>query len=337
MASEPDIAQLSDPGRSYPINCDRCVAIGREGLHERADAFLMVADGMGANRRGDTASRITAGIVPEVFLHELDASETHTRDTLAAALRKAVQEANDAVWKSGQEAPELKGMGSTCVAAVVAGDAAIVCHAGDSRAYLLSKGELLQLTADHSLIQEVVSSEDATLDLDARFGPVITRGIGLSRSLDADLVVSKIGPEDALLLCTDGLTNMVPEKRIASVLARAEDAASACQSLVAAANEAGGLDNIGVVVYRGSAFEPYELAEGSETTAAAATSSKRHSSRRHHRRGSSGLTVLAAVLAMAVIILGSVLYWEESERRRLQAENAKLRHQLIGFMERGSR
>ncbi len=339
MSSQPDIAQLSDPGKARNINCDRCVAIGSDGLGGRVDAFLLVADGMGANRRGDMASRITAEVAPASFVRELGAIEGEpTRDGLANALRKALRDANDAVWKAAQEDAELKGMGTTCVAAVVRGDTALLCHAGDSRAYVLSEGDLVQLTADHSLIQEVVPAEDTSLDLDSRFGTVITRGIGLSRSLDADLVVGKIGPKDALLLCTDGLTNMISETRIARILASAKDAAAACVALVAAANDAGGLDNIGVAVLRGPEFEPYEpTASGDSEDEGLTDAATRQRSRRRSRRSNRGLTALAVVLGLAVVVLGSLLYWEESERRRLLDENLKLRQQLLSFVDRQRR
>lgn len=328
-----DIAHLADTGKNRAINCDQTVAIGPEGMDGLADAFLLVADGMGATKRGDTASRITAEVVPDSFLERLRQIEgAPNRDALARALREAMDEANLRVWQEGQGSAELKGLGTTCVAAVVSGDTIVIGHAGDSRAYLLSGTEITQLTADHSMIQELVPSDERGVDLEDRFGTVITRGIGLSRTLDADLVTARLGPQDALLLCTDGLNMMLSDSRIASILASAPDAAAACRSLVEAANEAGGLDNIGVAVCRGPAFQPYEFpANGADTEGAAAQ--ERRPARSRRRAKERTLKVLNVVLALLLIGVAVFAYWSETERRRLVAENEKIRKQFIQYVD----
>jgi protein phosphatase len=317
------VACMADPGKARTINCDRVSVADSSTLAGKADAFLMVVDGMGANRRGDTASRIAADVVPEQLAQALrDLSDAPTRDELAQALRNAVAAANLAVWRRAQDDPDLKGMGTTCVAALVVGNEALICHAGDSRAYVLSDGYLSQVTADHSLIQEVVPSDAGGMDVEDRFGTVITRGVGLSRTIETDLEMVKLGPRDALLLCTDGLTNMVSDRRIAELLAGAPSAEEACTVLVAEANAKGGLDNIGVAVFHGEAFEPHQvrMPDTPELEASRGTSGR---SRRRRPRCNWAVPV-AAILALVCLALAFLLWTVTSDRNRLAAQVQQL-------------
>ncbi len=301
------------------INCDRCSVADRDSLGGKADAFLMVVDGMGANRRGDTASRIAAEVVPEALRSNLDAlSADPTGDELASALRNAVAAANLAVWKRAQEDAELKGMATTCVAALARGGSVLLCHAGDSRGYWLSGDELIQVTADHSLIQEVVPSDDVGVSVEDRFGAVITRGIGLSRSVETDLEVVRPGPRDALLLCTDGLSNMVGDRAIAAALAGAACAEDACEKLIAIANEAGGLDNVGVAVLRGSEFAPYTLTQTEPVQAREADRGGRRS--RSRRSRCAWAPPVAAILGILCVVLAVALAYVWWDRDRLLTE-----------------
>ena len=324
MQPQLDIAFATDPGRTRAINCDRCVVADREKLSGRADAFLMVADGMGANRRGDTASLIAAEVLPVTLFEKLKAlPETPSRDDLAQALRESVSEANLAVWRRAQEDAELRGMGTTCVAALVRDGSALICHAGDSRAYVLSAGTLSQVTADHSLIQEVVSEAD--VGIEGRFGTVITRGIGLSRTVDADLELAKLGPRDALLLCTDGLTNMVRDRRIAAVLAEATSAEDACTKLVGEANNAGGIDNIGVAVCRGHEYVPYQIEQVSSDDNQPMAEEPKSTSRRRRKSRSAGPMIAVGLLLIVCVILASLLYVTNAEKNRLAEQVRQLR------------
>lgn len=324
-----DVAALTDIGRTYRINCDRFAVLGREHLGGRADVFVMVADGMGANRRGDTASKLAAKVAPEALSRELDAAgPSATREQVLAALRRTLKAANEAVWRAAQEDPELKGMGTTCVAAVVMGEEVLMCHAGDSRGYLLSGGELTQLTADHSMIQEVVSTDDTSLGIEGRFGTVVTRGVGLSRLLESDASVARLKRDDALLLCTDGLTNMVSDRRIATILAGAASAEAACRSLVDEANGAGGIDNIGVVVCRGAEFVPYVPGAGTGNADALKESGAKQSGRRRRRRRPTAPLAVAVVLAAVSLALAVLLFLATVERGRLQRDVERLTEEL---------
>jgi len=150
--------------------------------------------------------------------------------------------------------PGLLGMGTTLTAAaLVAGDRLQLAHVGDSRAYLLRDGRLAQLTADHTLVGELVRRGRMTAEQAAMHPErsVLTRAVGLDRDLEVDAPPPvDLAPGDQVLLCSDGLTEAVPEPRIAALLAEHADGDAACRALVAAANQAGGPDNITVVLLR---------------------------------------------------------------------------------------
>ena len=143
-------------------------------------------------------------------------------------------------------------MGTTCVAAVIEGEALYVAHAGDSRAYLMREGELTQLTADHSYVAEqvragAISEEGARK---SRFRNIITRAVGIEPSLEAEVTEHEARAGDWLLLCTDGLSNMLTEQDMARTLAASNSPQAAADKLVGLANKAGGKDNITAVVAR---------------------------------------------------------------------------------------
>jgi protein phosphatase len=193
-----------------------------------------VADGMGGHVGGEIASATA-----------LDAAMSADGGAVARA-----EVANRAVVAKADEEPHLAGMGTTLTLAVFSDDSVDIGHIGDSRAYLLRDGTLIQLTEDHSLVAEMVSSGE--LDpAEAPYHPyrnVITRAIGLAENVPVDRVTKELQPADRLLLCTDGLTNMVEPARIREVLEDKEHPNEAAWALVEAANAAGGLDNISTVV-----------------------------------------------------------------------------------------
>ena len=198
-----------------------------------------VADGMGGHRHGEVASAIA-----------LDAALETDGDVKAR-----VRAANRAVVEAGDDDPDLKGMGTTLTLAVFDGDGLEIGHVGDSRAYLLRDGDLEQLTTDHSLVAEMVARGDITAD-EASVHPyrsVITRAIGLQGEVEVDWFTRRIEAGDRVLLCSDGLTGMVPPDRIRDILEAEPHPTESVWSLIEAANEAGGVDNISVVVVSATA------------------------------------------------------------------------------------
>ena len=213
----------------------------------RDEALFAVADGIGGFEAGEVASRIAIGV-----LEELEPG---------ASLEDAVTEANRRILAASRGDEKLSGMGTTVVAArfstkesdgnarTNAGASAEISHVGDSRAYLLRGGELAPVTEDHSLVAELVRNGDLTRAQASEHPQknLITRALGAEDTVQVDTAVLPIEPDDRILLCSDGLTDMVPEPRIGEILA-APDPETATLALVKAALDAGGADNVTVVV-----------------------------------------------------------------------------------------
>ena len=230
----------SDPGRVREDNQDMFVA--RPDL-----GFALLADGMGGTRAGGVAAEIAVDAALEHLTGALK-HESLTGDHLSAALRLA----NARVLGMANAVSAYRGMGTTLVAAAIDGSRGYIAHVGDSRAYRLRGDALSQVTKDHSLVQEwidagVISPEEAR---NAPNRNVITRAIGAKPSVRADVAEFDVTGEDTLLMCSDGLTGMLLDEEIASALTANHGLADAAASLVAAANRAGGTDNVTVVLIR---------------------------------------------------------------------------------------
>ena len=223
---------------------------GNEDSHLRGRSVFAVADGLGGHQGGEVASAMA--VEP---LQELDGRAFADAREAAEALAEAIGEANLAILRRARSDPELWGMGTTVTAAAVAGDRVLqLAHVGDSRAYLLRQdAPLRQLTTDHTVVQEAVARGLLTRQ-QAAVHPqrgVVTRAVGLDPQVPVDLPEPlELEPGDQVLLCTDGLTEVVDDDRIAAVLAAQADGDDACTALIAAANQGGGPDNITVVLLR---------------------------------------------------------------------------------------
>ena len=223
---------------------------GNEDSHLRGRTVFAVADGLGGHQGGEVASAMA--VEP---LAALDGRAFADADQAAEALTAAIRAANQAILQRGRADPELWGMGTTVTAAAVAGDRVLqLAHVGDSRAYLLRKGApLRQLTTDHTVVAEAVERGLLTRE-QAAIHPqrgVVTRAVGLDPDVRVDLPEPlELEPGDQVLLCSDGLTEVVDDDQIAGVLAGQVDGGDACGTLIAAANRAGGPDNVTVVLLR---------------------------------------------------------------------------------------
>jgi PPM family protein phosphatase len=224
---------------------------GNEDSHLRGRTVFAVADGLGGHRGGEVASAMA--VEP---LADLDGREFAGADQAAEALEGAIRSANQAILRQSRADPELWGMGTTVTAAAVAAGGGVLqlAHVGDSRAYLLRTGApLRQLTTDHTLVAEAVERGLLTRQ-QAAVHPqrgVVTRAVGLDPDVQVDLPEPlELAPGDQVLLCSDGLTEVVDDDQIAGVLAGEADGSDACGALIAAANRAGGPDNVTVVLLR---------------------------------------------------------------------------------------
>lgn len=261
----------TDAGRVRPSNEDhflvadlsRTLRVQQTSLPEAASQHshsrghvMLVADGMGGRAGGAVASALTVESV-EAFVVELlrRFSNLHTDDEhgVVTDLRDAVQQADARIFEEAELHPEFAGMGTTLTLAFVSGRRLFMVHAGDSRGYLFRGGHLQQLTEDHTVVAKLVSS-GVISPRDASHHPyrhVLTNVLGGDQAgVRVDVQRVFLEPGDVLLLCTDGLSNMLDDGRIAAVLTAAGEPAAACERLVADANAAGGRDNITAVVAR---------------------------------------------------------------------------------------
>ena len=223
---------------------------GNEDSYLCGRTVFAVADGLGGHQGGEVASAMA--VEP---LAALDGRAFTDAGQAAEALAAAVGEANRAILQRAREDRALWGMGTTVTAAAVAADRLLqLAHVGDSRAYLLrGGGPLRQLTEDHTAVAEAVGRGLLTR-AQAAVHPqrgVVTRAVGLDPGVRVDTPPPlELAEGDQVLLCSDGLTEVVDEERIAEVLAGQADGDGACRALIAAANDAGGPDNVTVVLLR---------------------------------------------------------------------------------------
>jgi PPM family protein phosphatase len=224
----------TDTGRQRRANEDSLLA--------RSPLFV-VADGMGGAQAGEVASRLAV----ESFRHGLD-DTTDVEGSLAQYARAA----NVSIHERSQANAEHAGMGTTLTAVYVGAEEVAIAHVGDSRAYCLRDGELLRLTDDHSLVDELLRQGRLTPEeaVEHPQRSVITRALGPEAEVEIDTRSYTARDRDVYLLCSDGLTTMVPDARIAEILLDHQRLRDAGEALIAAANEAGGRDNITVVLLR---------------------------------------------------------------------------------------
>ena len=213
----------SDVGRKRENNEDSLFRDDQRGL-------FAVADGMGGHPAGDVAAR-------EAIAALADRLTDDDFDTCGAvqALSDALVAAHEAVVAAARVDPDKRGMGTTAVVVHVDEQAVVTCsHIGDSRAYVLTGGRLLRVTEDHVTAREA--------------GRLLTQALGTSRTVEPDAAEVRLEPGDKVLLCTDGLTDMVSEREIRDILGQAAHPQTVCDELIAAALDAGGLDNITCIV-----------------------------------------------------------------------------------------
>jgi serine/threonine protein phosphatase PrpC len=234
MLRAADTTARTDTGRQRSGNEDCSFA--------RPPVFA-VADGMGGAKAGEVASQIAVGALQQ-GLPDGDSAEER--------LSQRVREANREIYERSHTERELDGMGTTLTAAYLDDAHLSIAHVGDSRAYLFRDGELRRLTQDHSLVDELVRRGKLTEQQAAEHPQrsIITRALGPEPDVEVDTWTYSLKAGDVLLLCSDGLTSMIAEERIAQILTSTRELEQAAEELIGEANEAGGRDNITVVLFR---------------------------------------------------------------------------------------
>lgn len=232
----------SHAGRVRPNNQDAYVC----GMLTENTAFAVVCDGMGGANGGNIASAIAMRCIADKLVDKY--RENSSDDAVKELLESAVCSANTAVYTAAMEDKNLRGMGTTAVVAIANNKQFYIAHVGDSRAYMITHDTITQITNDHSVVQDMVEKGEITLE-EAKFHPqkhFLTKALGVEDETDCSFVSLPFPEDGTLLLCTDGLSNMV-ESDVLQSLTRTFPFEEIAQKLINTANLAGGSDNITVV------------------------------------------------------------------------------------------
>lgn len=232
----------TDVGRKRTINQDRVYRTDQQ-IGSLPNLYI-VADGMGGHNAGDYASKTCVEILPESV-------QISSVLTPIGVLQEAINKANEEIYRRSCEDPLLEGMGTTVVVATVLGDKMYVANIGDSRLYLLNQTTIHQVTEDHSLVEAMVRNGELKKE-EARLHPnknIITRALGTDRQVTADFFEVTLKEHDLVLMCTDGLSNMLEDQEILHIVnSYSENLMETAVQLIKEANEHGGKDNIGIVL-----------------------------------------------------------------------------------------
>jgi serine/threonine protein phosphatase PrpC len=222
----------------------------------RQERVAIVADGMGGHASGEVASKMAAEVLQEFYVrtkddeatwpYKMDRQLSYVENRLVVGIKMA----NQRIFHAACRDIKFKGMGTTIVSGQVVGDKFYIAHVGDSRCYRIRGGSIQQMTRDHSLLEDYKDAKPNMSEDEQRKFPhknVITRALGMRETVQVDVLAHDIQDKDVFLLCSDGLSGMVEDAKIMDVVKGAADLEVAVSSLVEAANEAGGTDNITVL------------------------------------------------------------------------------------------
>lgn len=238
-------AGLTDVGQTRPMNEDY-FAINRD------KNLYIVADGMGGHNAGDIASKnatqmADAYLTPEL-LEEVKGNIRKTRETII----KSLLHAHLSILNMAEKNENYEGMGCTIVAALIVDNSMHLCHVGDARAYLVNKNGITLLTRDHSYVMDLVTKGKLTLE-EARVSPLknkLHQAIGASKTINPDYKHCELKEGDKILLCSDGLWDMLSDHQIFTVMRQDKPPKRLCEILIKMANDAGGHDNITAIIFQ---------------------------------------------------------------------------------------
>lgn len=267
---------MSDVGRVRKNNEDNFVVCnlttGEVGLtpsvrsHRLGSrgSLFMVADGMGGEASGEVASQISTATVPKRLYDNLKTLGTVSETNFVLLIREAIEFANQIIYQKAQSSPASRGMGTTTTAAALFGPYLFVAQVGDSRAYLIRNQQITQLTRDQTFLnylKDIGADLPTDVEKDSRKS-ILTQAVGSSETLDVKVTYTKVRQGDAILLCSDGLYNMVPAPEILESVNSKESLPNKCKSLIGKANAHGGTDNITVILseFTGAGLPPADPA-----------------------------------------------------------------------------
>ena len=212
--------------------------------------LFIVADGMGGHKSGEVASFDAVKIIKKIFRENI--GKLNSKSSIINIIEGSIKEANKIIYKESIESPELNGMGTTISMCYIYEDTIIIGHVGDSRIYIIDEAHITQVTEDHSLVYELVKKGEITLE-EAKNHPkrnMITRAVGTSSDIEVDIIEREYNENDTLLLCTDGLFNMVDENKMIDTINKSSSIFIAGEELINEANLNGGLDNISLIIVK---------------------------------------------------------------------------------------
>lgn len=235
---------ITDPGCVRPQNQDTYKI---EQL-DKVSLLCIVCDGMGGAKSGNVASTMAADVFSKEIVENFQSGMSH--EQMGAIMLSAVKNANFTVYDQSQQHADYSGMGTTLVAVLTQGKHAAVLNVGDSRAYLVNRGGIRRITTDHSLVQLMLQRGEVTME-EARRYPgknLITRAVGTEMSVQSDLFHVDLERGDCLLLCSDGLSNLVDDQEILFEVVHGADKHDCCQRLLDIAKNRGASDNVTCVL-----------------------------------------------------------------------------------------
>jgi len=241
---------ITDSGKVRKHNQDVFQTLSND---DKNIAVLVVCDGMGGANAGDIASELAADAFTDLMKNKIDEiGDKYTQDDIASIMVDAVQEANKVVFIKSQEKEEFSGMGTTLTAAVSTGDGEVVVNVGDSRLYHVTKRRITQITRDHSVVEDMIERGEITRNEARRHSSrnLITRALGTGMYEPPDVFYLKMKPDEAIILCSDGLTEVVLDSEIQTELQRGATVRESCETLVDMALDRGAPDNVTVVILR---------------------------------------------------------------------------------------
>lgn len=239
------IGAISDIGKIRENNQDAFYLSKEMSL-----PLYMVADGMGGHKAGEVASTMAMNIIEKNFVDNKD--DLTSDEKIINLIKKSIEEANTKIYLKSLDNDKCNGMGTTITLAYIFNNKIFIGHVGDSRAYLIRKNKIFQITEDHSFVNELIKTGSISKE-EAKHHPkrnMITRAVGSSSIIEMDLISKELEINDILLLCSDGLFNMVKEDIIVDVFIKEKNIQNACDILANIANDNGGIDNITVVAVK---------------------------------------------------------------------------------------
>jgi len=240
----------------FNIQCDSHTGMQRTNnedcvVADSPHSLVVLDDGMGGHKAGEVASAMAANDVLNNLRNWLEKSrETTISRNLKKAITRFISQANSLIYQESLLDYEKRGMGTTIVVAVVRKNKLTIAHVGDSRAYLFRDGKLIRLTEDHTKVQDQIRSGMITFEASSKspLRHVLTRSVGVLDHVEVDVQEINLFAKDKILLCSDGLTDMLSEREITEILSTELKLSKSVGKLIKCANDAGGLDNISLAL-----------------------------------------------------------------------------------------